>query len=313
MAPADSETNGLHVTLIGAGTIGLSLAALHLTHLPCGSSLTIVDVRPDLESYVKEILPTYLPEEFHERISSVHLTPSVEEGVKGSSIIQESGPEDPKFKMQLWHAVEKHAPLDALLWTSTSGIPASVQIGQMQDKSRLLVVHPFNPPHILPLLEIVPSPYTSQKNITRTMDFWKGVGREPILLAKEVTGFVAGRLAWALLREAIHLVDQGIVTVEQLDRIMETSMGPRWAYAGPFKSFHVGGGPGGLRSLFKNIGGTIQACWDEEGNVNFGDGWEETIFAQTERYYGGLDLKKRDAANQGILEIARQFSQDRNE
>lgn len=297
------DQNEHHVALIGAGVIGLSLAALHLQHLPSGSHLTIMDVRSDLRSYVDEVLPTYLPEKFHSHIRDIKTTASVPEAVKGATVIQESGPENLAFKTSLWEEVEAHARPDALFWTSSSGIPASKQIEKMKDKTRLLVVHPFNPPHVLPLLEIVPSPTTSEAVIQQTLEFWRARGREPVLLSREITGFVAGRLAWALLREAIHLVDQKVVTVPQLDRILETSMGPRWAYAGPFKSFHAGGGPGGLEALFKNVGGTVQACWDEGGKLNVGDGWEENIFSQAREAYGKPDLGERDRANKRILEV----------
>jgi 3-hydroxyacyl-CoA dehydrogenase len=174
----------------------------------------------------------------------------------------------------------------------------------MQDKSRLIVVHPFNPPHILPLLEIVPSPDTSQLVIDATMKFWRERGREPILIRKEIKGFVAGRLAWSLLREAIHLVNEDIVTVEELDRIIESSMGPRWAYAGPFKSFNMGGGPGGLRSLLENVGESVQACWNDAGKINMGEEWEEKVFSQTQEAYREIDLAARDRANRRILEAA---------
>lgn len=97
------------------------------------------------------------------------------------------------------------------------------------------------------------------------MSFWKDAGRAPVLLKKECTGFVANRLAFALLREAIHLVDQGVVSVEDIDSIVQNSMGPRWVVAGPFKSYHAGGGEGGLEGFFRNIGGTVQSCWDYAG------------------------------------------------
>jgi 3-hydroxyacyl-CoA dehydrogenase len=308
--PIMDEKEHICVTLVGAGVIGLSLAALHLTHLASPSLLTIVDVRPDLEAHVAATLPTYLPPHLVTSVKQIRLTSSLPEAVKDADIVQESGPENLDFKTSLWAEVEKHAPKEALLWTSTSGIPASKQVALMHDKSRLLVVHPFNPPHILPLLEVVPSPRTSQTVITSTLSFWRARGREPILLTREVTGFVAGRLAWALLREAIHLVADGVVTVPQLDRIMETSMGPRWAYAGPFKSFHAGGGPGGLEALFRNVGGTVQACWDEGGKVSVGDGWEDKVFGQARDAYGMLDLEERDRANRRILEVVEEVKRE---
>lgn len=303
----------IRVALIGVGTIGLSLAALHLQHLPSGSYLTIMDTRSDLQAYVEKNLPLYLPEQFHSCIQDINFTFSVSKAVKNSTIIQESGPENLSFKTQLWQEVEQHAPPNAIFWTSTSGIPASLQNSQLKDKSRLLVVHPFNPPHILPLLEIVPSPDTSDEAIQQTIQFWKSLGREPILLSREINGFVAGRLAWALLREAIHLVDEKVVTVPQLDRILETSMGPRWAYAGPFKSFHAGGGPGGLEALFKNVGGTVQKCWDEGGKVNVGDGWEEVVFRQVREAYGVPDLGERDRANARVLQVVEEEKRRKTE
>ncbi|KAF5003518.1 hypothetical protein FDECE_9941 [Fusarium decemcellulare] len=299
-----------HITVIGAGTIGLSIAALHLMHLKTPSNLTIVDIRPDLRSHVLTSLPTFLPESLHICAPQVGLASSLPDAVRHSTIVQECGPENLEFKSSLWAEVEQHAPLDALFWTSTSGIPASRQNTQMRDPSRLIVVHPFNPPHILPLLEIIPSPKTSQSVIDRTMKFWIKRGREPVLLQKEITGFVAGRLAWALLREAIHLVDQDIVTVQQLDRIMETSMGPRWAYAGPFKSFHAGGGPDGLEGLLNLVRHTVQACWDDAGKVNMGDGWETKVCVQTREAYGAPDLEERDRANRMVLRAVQEAKRE---
>ncbi|KAJ9648830.1 hypothetical protein H2199_000743 [Coniosporium tulheliwenetii] len=276
----------VRITLIGAGTIGLSFAALHLSHLRDASRLTIFDTRDDLASYIK--LATSLPS-----------------AVGKATIIQEQGPENAAFKTAIWAEIEEHAPEDALFWSSTSGIPASVQSQKMKDASRLLVVHPYNPPHIMPLLEVVPSPSTSDAVVERTVSFWRARGRTPVVVKKECTGFVANRLAFALLRESIHLVRSGVVTVEELDRIVETSMGPRWAVAGPFKSYHAGGGAGGLEAFMKNIGGTVQACWDDLGDVRVGEGqgWEEDIYAQTREAYGVVDTGLRDRTTKRVLEV----------
>ena len=126
-----------------------------------------------------------------------------------------------------------------------------------------------------------------------TLEFWRKRGREPVVVHKECTGFVANRLAFALLREAIHLVDEGIVSVEEVDTIVQASMGPRWAVAGPFKSYHAGGGEGGLEGFFANIGGTVQSCWkaSERGapNAGRGEGWEARVFAQAKETYGVVD------------------------
>ncbi|KAJ9664869.1 hypothetical protein H2201_005090 [Coniosporium apollinis] len=295
----------VRITLIGAGTIGLSFAALHLSHLRDASRLTIFDTRDDLASYVHSNLPKYLPPEQHASVSQIKLATSLPSAVGKATIIQEQGPENAAFKTAIWAEIEEHAPEDALFWSSTSGIPASVQSQKMKDASRLLVVHPYNPPHIMPLLEVVPSPSTSDAVVERTVSFWRARGRTPVVVKKECTGFVANRLAFALLRESIHLVRSGVVTVEELDRIVETSMGPRWAVAGPFKSYHAGGGAGGLEAFMKNIGGTVQACWDDLGDVRVGEGqgWEEDIYAQTREAYGVVDTGLRDRTTKRVLEV----------
>ncbi|KAL5120869.1 hypothetical protein ACEQ8H_001055 [Pleosporales sp. CAS-2024a] len=225
---------------------------------------------------------------------------------QNAHIVQESGPENLEVKKTLWKQVEKHVPKDALLWSSTSGIPASEQAQDMQDKSRLLVVHPYNPPHIMPLLELVPSPQTCQDVIRRTQSFWRQRGRVPIHIKRETTGFVANRLAFALLREAIHLVHEGVVSVSEVDSMVESSMGPRWAVAGPFKSYHAGGGPAGLEGFFKNIGGTVQACWDDAGRVSLGDGWEEEVFRQAKETYGTVNVGERDGITRRLLHVLKE-------
>lgn len=293
------------VTLIGAGTIGLSLAALHLQFIQ-PQNLTIVDPRPDLKEVVNDVLPRFLGPSTAVDISSIRLTSDLPNAVANSDVIQENGPESVDFKSSLWVEVEKHAPSNAFLWTSTTGIPASVQNQNMKDKTRLIVVHPFNPPHILPLFEIVPSPETSSDVVEATIKFWQLRERKPVLVQKEITGVVAGRLAWALLREAINLVDKGVVTVEDVDTILKNSMGPRWAYAGIFESFHAGGGPRGLEGLLENVGRTVQAVWDDLGTVNMDDPWREKIFKQTGETYPQIDLSARDRANARILQISRE-------
>lgn len=296
--------NDLRITLIGAGTIGLSFAAFHLSHLPASSQITIYDTRPNAEEYIRDNLPKFFGKEFDSSsISQVKIATSLQHAVSNAHIIQESGPENLQIKQNLWAEVEKLADKDALLWSSTSGITASQQVQKMQDKTRLLVVHPYNPPHIMPLLELVPSPSTSESVIHRTQDFWRARNRVPIHIHQETTGFVANRLAFALLREAIHLVDEGVVSVAELDKIVESSMGPRWAVAGPFKSYHAGGGPVGLEGFFNNIGETVQGCWSDAGKVNVGDGWEEKVFAQAKEVYGTVDIAERDRITRRLLDV----------
>ncbi|KAK7533118.1 uncharacterized protein J3D65DRAFT_634429 [Phyllosticta citribraziliensis] len=306
MSIPDSESR---ITLVGAGTIGLSFAALHLAHLASPTQLTIIDTRPDLEEYVKSTLPKYLAPALHGLVPSIRLSGSLGEAIRDADVIQEQGPENLAFKAAVWKEVVEHARPDALFWSSTSGITATSQAeaAGLDDAAaaRLLVVHPYNPPHVMPLLEVVLGARTSSETVERTVSFWRVRQREPVVLKKECKGFVANRLAFALLREAVHLVNEGVVNVEEMDKIVETSMGPRWAVAGPFKSYHVGGGAGGLEGFFKNIGGTVQDCWQDAGQVNVGEEWEQKISQQAREAYGKVDVGNRDRKTKAVLDAAK--------
>ncbi|TKA70661.1 hypothetical protein B0A55_08757 [Friedmanniomyces simplex] len=296
-----------NITLVGAGTIGLSFAALHLTKNP-SCRVSIYDTRPDLQAYVKQHLPGYLIDADHDAcVARLIFANDLQDAVKEASVVQEQGPENADFKVSIWPQIEQHAPADAIFWSSTSGIPASVQSAQMHDPSRLVVVHPYNPPHIMPLLEVVPSSQTSQMVVDRTLSYWRALGRTPVIIKKECTGFVANRLAFALFREACSLVSQGVVDVKDLDEIVQASMGPRWSVAGPFKSYHAGGGEGGLASFMEKIGGTVQECWEaseeevRKGAITVGGVWQGDVCRQTDEAYSVVDSAERDEKTRKVL------------
>ena len=277
------------VALVGLGTIGLSFAALHLQFTD--ASVRLYDVRADLQKHVAQLLPVYLRARgavseklsVENLISSGRLTlcPSLEDACKGATIVQEQGPENLPFKKQTWAVAAKHAPTDAHLWSSTSGILASQQGEDLapEDRARLLIVHPFNPPHLTPLIEIVPSQYTNPERTEFAKQYIDDLkaGYNPVIIKKEILGFVGNRLAFALFREACHLVASDVVTVEDLDTIITTSHGPRWAVAGPFKLWNLGGGAGGLGAFMHNLGGTAEAIWQDLGQISLKDTYEHAV------------------------------------
>ena len=308
------ENVSSHIAIIGAGTIGLSIAAFHI---PFNNAVTIYDTRPDLAEYIHTSLPPLLLNSSSSSIAqrppsklpkNVQITSDLKEAVQDADIIQESCPEISHLKQTLWPQIESFCPPSALLWSSTSGIPSSIQSQKMKDPSRLLVVHPYNPPHIMPLLEVVPSPQTKTEIVEKTMHFWRERGRRPVLVKKEVTGFVANRLAFALLREAVHLVSSNVVSASDLDAVVEASMGPRWAVAGPLKSYAAGGGEKGLEGFFEKIGGTVQDCWQDQGTLNVGGEWEKAVFREVQEAYGTFvqaDAEERNSITRGVLEAVR--------
>ncbi|KAK2017032.1 3-hydroxyacyl-CoA dehydrogenase [Colletotrichum eremochloae] len=318
----DSPTE--HVALIGLGAIGISFAALYLRYTE--GSISVYDTRPDLEAHLSSVLPGYINSHrsslgiSHLRESGrLKICSSLEEACHSATIVQEQGPENLSFKRSIWPKIESSSPINAHFWSSTSGIAASLQNQDMIDKTRLLVVHPFNPPHILPLLEIVPSPTTNPKEVDFAKKFFAelGSGHRPVVIQKELPGFVGNRLAFALLREACALVQQDVVSAQDLDTIMEASLGPRWAVQGVFKSYNQGGGVAGIEAFLSNLSGTIQNIWDSSEPVSFAHtntelpqqdndgGWEKKVVQQTIEAYGmptPEQFQERDEKLRKVLE-----------
>ncbi|GAB1204865.1 hypothetical protein APSETT445_003529 [Aspergillus pseudonomiae] len=286
------------VALIGLGTIGMSMAALHLSRE--NVTVDVFDTRPDFDQYLLNTLPNFLDQGPSSTVASLiasgrlHIHTSLETACASATIVQEQGPENLEFKQTLWAQVESLAPLSAHFWTSTSGIAASAQQQKMSDKTRLLVVHPFNPPHIMPLLEIVPSPDTLPELVEFAREYFSvpGSKHRPVVLQKEISGFVGNRLAFALLREACYLVQEDVVSAKDLDTILMASLGPRWAGNGVFESYQQGGGEGGIQAFLDKLGGTMQVVWDDLGKVNvLGNeetSWKDKVVSQVNGAYGTL-------------------------
>jgi ketoreductase RED1 len=149
---------------------------------------------------------------------------------------------------------------------STSGIRATRIAEAMKQPGRLVVGHPFNPPHLIPLVEVVPGERTDPAVVRRAVAFYTALGKKPQVLHREVPAFVANRLQAAHFREAVHLIAQGVVTEQELDSVVTSSIGLRWAVAGPFRTFQLGGGPGGLPYFLKHLGPGLESLWQDLGS-----------------------------------------------
>ncbi|PSJ24909.1 hydroxylacyl-CoA dehydrogenase [Streptosporangium nondiastaticum] len=277
------------VTVVGAGTIGLAWAALFASY---GIEVTVTDPREDLDEAVGDALPLLaagLPGSDASALRSrIRTTHDLAESVAGARLVQENGPENLEFKQQLFARIGRHAPADAVLATSSSGIVASRIAAGLPDEvaSRLLVAHPFNPPHLVPLVEIVPGERTAEDVVEAAMAFYRALGKTPVRLRKEIPGFAANRLQSAVLQEAIHLVLSGVVDAGELDTVMKASLGGRYAAVGPFESFHLGGGPGGIRHMMRHLGPGLTEGWQRLGRPELDDDAVAAIVGQTEAAYG---------------------------
>jgi ketoreductase RED1 len=175
----------------------------------------------------------------------------------------------------------------------------------MKDASRLLVGHPFNPPHLIPLVEVVPGERTAPEATADAVAFYEALGKVPRVLKKEIQGFVANRLQRAIMRESCYLVQEGVVTVDELDDIVTSSIGLRWAVNGPFSSFHMGGGPKGLESFFEHLGKNMAASFKAISPVELDDKLKQRIVAQAAASFGKTPIpqmeRQRDDAQLALL------------
>ncbi len=285
------------VCVVGAGLIGASWTTLFLAH---GLKVVVNDPQPDIESVVMATLrkaaPTLrtlgLPHAGLEQ--NLRFEPELERAVAGADLVQENGPERVEWKQQLWARIEKAVPRHALLLSSSSARTATEQSSEMKDPSRLLIGHPFNPPHLIPLVEVVPGERTDPQATADAVAFYSALGKVPRVLHKEILGFVANRLQRVIFREACYLVKEGVVTIEELDDIVTHSIGLRWAINGPFSSFYMGGGPTGFRGYFKQFGPGMKANWPVASPIEYSDAVAQLIIDQGDAAYGDTPMEQME-------------------
>jgi 3-hydroxyacyl-CoA dehydrogenase len=194
---------------------------------------------------------------------------TAEEAVEGAVFVQENGPERLELKRALFARLDAAAPADTVLASSSS----TLMVSEFQDAcarpERVVLGHPFNPPHLIPLVEVVGGRLTSEAALTRAMAFYAGLGKHPIRLKRESRGHVANRLQAALWQEAFHLVREGVADVADIDAAIAHGPGLRWALLGPFLNLHLSGGAGGIGALFeKPLWQATEAMWRDLGTVS---------------------------------------------
>lgn len=286
------------VAVIGAGVIGASWTAVFLAH-----DLAVVvndprnDVEEVVEDYIRKATPTLkalgLPTK--NLTKKLRFEADLDRAVADVDLVQENGPERIEFKQDLWARIGRKVPAHALLLSSSSAKTATEQSLKMENASRLLIGHPFNPPHLIPLVEIVPGERTEPRAVEDAVAFYEALGKVPRVLRKEIQGFVANRLQRAIFRECCHLVLEGVVTVDELDDIVTSSIGLRWAADGPFRSFHLGGGPGGFVSFFKQFAPGMEAAWKSQAPVTLDARSQQTIIDQAQASFAASPPEKLES------------------
>ncbi|MFJ4375298.1 3-hydroxyacyl-CoA dehydrogenase NAD-binding domain-containing protein [Pseudomonas japonica] len=258
-----------NVAVIGAGVIGASWTALFLAS---GRNVAVYDPAPTMESdvraYVDNAWPTLVELGLVKPGAPGELSfhHSAAEAVRNADFIQESVPERIAIKHALYAEIEPALKAGAIVASSASGLPLGEMQAGWKDPSRLVLGHPFNPPHLIPLVEVMGNTSTADDVIARTERFYELVGKVTIQVHREVPGHVANRLQAALWREAIHLVSIGAASVEDVDKAVWAGPGLRWAAMGPTQLFHLGGGPGGLQSFCEKYTESFHRWWDDLGD-----------------------------------------------
>ncbi len=261
--------NPHHTAVLGAGVIGASWTALFLA---AGRSVAIYDPADNAEmtvhSYIENAWPTLtklgMTKHGNPNALAFHRDPA--DAVASAAFVQESVPEQLAMKHALYAAIEGALDSDAVVATSASGLMLSEMQSGWQDPSRFILGHPFNPPHLIPLVEIMGNHRTTEGVVDTAEQFYRDVGKVTIRVNKEVPGHVANRLQAAIWREALHLIEEGVASVEDVDKAVSAGPGVRWAAMGPSQLFHLGAGEGGITAFCERYADSFHRWWDDLGN-----------------------------------------------
>jgi carnitine 3-dehydrogenase len=193
--------------------------------------------------------------------ANLRCTSDLDEAVAGAEFVQECAPEDIGLKQSLYRRLGEIVPAQVVIASSTSGLPMTEIQAKCPSPQRTVVGHPFNPPYLLPLVEVVGGEKTDPAAVQWVMDFYRAAGKAPLRLNKEIPGFIATRLQEAMWREVLHMVANKEATVEQIDFAIVNGPGPRWAMMGPCLTYHIGGGEGGMAYCLDQFGPALKLPW----------------------------------------------------
>lgn len=254
------------IAVVGCGLIGASWAALFLAH---GYAVTAWDPSEESRRTFQDriMLPLSQLQELNAGLSrsaaALHVFDTLAEAVRHADFVQENAPEKTPLKRALYTEIVSSAPSHTIISSSTSSLTWSDLSAELSDRGRLVTAHPFNPPHLMPLVELFASD-PEVGNVAR--DFYLSLDREVVVLKKDAVGHIANRLSSALWREAVNIVAEGIADVSAVDRALVSGPGLRWSVVGAHMAYHLGGGEGGIRHYLHHLGPSQESRWKTLGN-----------------------------------------------
>src|SRR6476620_219827 len=293
------------IAIIGTGVIGASWTALFLAK---GLQVVATDIAPNAEAALRKFVETAWPA--LERLglspgasqSNLKFTAALAEAVADADLVQENGPERIDFKQKLYGQLDELLPPDVIIASSSSGLKMSeIQSGAASHPERCVIAHPFNPPHLIPLVEIVGGAKTSEATIRRAAEFYTSIGQRTVRLNKEMPGHVANRLQAALAREVYYLVADGVVSAADVDTALCWGPGLRWGIMGNMMLNHLGGGPGGIEHFFQQFTGPMTAWWKVLGQPVLTPEMQKTLIDSVHIEVGSRSISELEAQRDEIL------------
>jgi len=252
------------VAVVGSGVIGIGWI---LHYLRMGLEVRAYDPAPSARARIAEMVNMSWPimEELGLRagagMENLVITQTLEECVATVDVVQEAAPEDVAIKAKLFAEIDALTPDSTVILTSTSGISMTLIQADCKNPGRTATGHPFNPPYLIPLVEVLGGEQTDPDVVTWTMDFYRAFDKFPVYLEREVPAFIASRLQEAMWREALHMIAAGEATVEMIDDCITEGPGLRWVVTGPMMNFHLAGGPEGMKHVLDHFGPTLKEPW----------------------------------------------------
>jgi 3-hydroxyacyl-CoA dehydrogenase len=303
------------VAIIGTGVIGASWAALFLAK---GLDVVATDIAPDAETSLRRFVKAAWPA--LERLglspgasqSRLSFTADLPAAVRDVDLVQENGPERIDFKKKLYGQLDELLAADVIIASSSSGLTMSeIQSGCPSHPERCVIGHPFNPPHLVPLVEIVGGAKTSEATIQRAFEFYTGLGKQAVRLRKEVPGHVANRLQAALAREVYYLVADDVLSVADVDKALCWGPGLRWGIMGQVLLNHLGGGQGGIEHFFDQFTGPMTAWWKVLGSPELNAEVRRKLIDGLHAEVGSRTIPEleaqRDEVLLGLLELRKKY------
>jgi carnitine 3-dehydrogenase len=283
------------IAIVGTGVIGASWAAYYLSH---GFNVIATDPAPsaetNLRNYVDEAWKTLSKNGMSPGASRDRLTfePKMAQALAKADFVQENAPERPDFKIKLFAEMDEATPPNSILASSSSGITMDVIQSAAKRPERCVIGHPFNPPHVIPLVEVVGGAKTSPQTIEKTMAFYASIGKKPIRLFKALPGHVSNRLQAALYKEILYLIQQGVLSVEDADAAVSYGPGPRWGVMGPSLQWHLGGGQDGIHHFMEHLMDGLAGLMKVLGNPNVTPELKKTVTEGVLRMAGNRSVEQ---------------------